>query len=694
MDVKKQFELNLRDADDHFRRNTAQSIEAANVYMQNKQGKDVTDVLDKGALNDTTLLSHMNTKLGSMMSIEKIPTLLPLKESEVGKIRELDLVLNTIWKRSNASLHNKEVWEKGLWYPASYTFLSWNVPKAAVKLYHIESGEARPDPKASTVGESEFFIIKKATAVDVLKDILKGHVDESGKLTPAKYKSICTKIDTAKRQGTLELADMYSDAGVNHDKNDDHTTGQKGLTTWYMYFRRVFNQYGELEIHMSYHLAMGGATSVAHTMLIDLGSIAKAWPIVSYTYLNKAAKIDGTSLFELALPTQLYLDNINTKIKNYLEDFIGVKYIVDRGKVSSIKKVGDFLRNKKSTVMGLESSGGQVTNLVHTLVPPPVPEFLLAERETAKREMGNITGIDATYTAENTGSINTTGGMQQMQAQAGLGDKALISNIERYLQDLTTSMLQLIIENLDDKDIRIDRSEIAEEESSNNEVYSFSGESEQDTENMPSIIGQKNKWQGVEFDLVLELTNETASAKQEEKTMMLEVIKLGMQSGATQSISLSLGLEYLMGDTYNGKRFVQRADKAMKEAAQKQKIEAAQQKQQEQIGQATNTQQASEAKLLQQDQASGLKMQEQAQAAMLAAQGQEGQAGGKPQGKPMPQGGGGMQSPPPPEELAQMLMGMSGIERPAHGQDSGAPAPSIKPKAKRKVQPKKKKPKK
>ena len=649
------FNRDAEDADEFFTTETQPTVQEATVYRKQQQyyyaapknsdnvfgDEDTTNnVATRKSMRSGMLYSHIQAKTGVMAAMEKIPNLLSKDDSNQDKIKQLDKHLNAMWKRSSIAHFNKGMYREAMWYPTVYAFVSWNEQENCIRLQKINEWEARPDPKAREIKDSNFFIIKKATAKNVILDSIVPFLnDENDK---EKVKKNINKLKNSMEDGSAVGGDL-----PNQDITDSDATGRDDKYVWYMYFKKKDDG-----IYLSFHANKYGKPNGNKTetqLLYKVEQkISTTFPIVAYKYQDNTTKINGVSLFELGISTQKYIDNINLKIYNYLNDFTGSKYIIDSASDTSASLFKKFIVNSAKKVMSMKSSGGgQMPQTAHLLNNPEIPKTLLEEEMRAVANLSAITGIDEAIAATDTGSITTTGGVMQIMNKKGLIDSVLTIPMERYLKQLTKLIIELFIENYEGESAPTETSEIIGQDTSAEPLGFESIMSDTEVKDEDMVVGQ-NKFKGIEYDLIIELADNTPSAKAQQQQLMLELVKMDAQASNGGGLMLH-ALEFLFP---NEKRFAGRVEEYMRQQQaqqQQQEQQAAQQQQMAQLAQADLNNQANltgQQMQIDANQEGGEAPNPEELGAMLAQQGE----GGAP-------AEGGI---PNPEELAQIVAQQEG----------------------------------
>ena len=89
---------------------------------------------------------------------------------------------------------------------------------------------------------------------------------------------------------------------------------------------------------------------------------------------------------------------------------------------------------------------GDATKAVHYAQYPDIDQIGVAIQARLKQDIDRVSGVDGRYTGRNTGSVTTTGGMQEMIDRMTLVDVPRIDRLEDYTKELTELVLKNLIE--------------------------------------------------------------------------------------------------------------------------------------------------------------------------------------------------------------------------------------------------------
>ena len=89
---------------------------------------------------------------------------------------------------------------------------------------------------------------------------------------------------------------------------------------------------------------------------------------------------------------------------------------------------------------------GDASKAVHYAQYPDIDQVGVAIQSRLKQDIDRVSGVDGRYTGRNTGSVTTTGGMQEMIDRMTLVDVPRIDRLEDYTKELTELVLLNLIE--------------------------------------------------------------------------------------------------------------------------------------------------------------------------------------------------------------------------------------------------------
>lgn len=94
---------------------------------------------------------------------------------------------------------------------------------------------------------------------------------------------------------------------------------------------------------------------------------------------------------------------------------------------------------------------GDATKAVHYAQYPDIDQQGILIQNRLKQDIDRVSGVDGRYTGRNTGSVTTTGGMQEMIDRMTLVDVPRIDRLEDYTKALTELVLKNLIEFAPDR---------------------------------------------------------------------------------------------------------------------------------------------------------------------------------------------------------------------------------------------------
>lgn len=89
---------------------------------------------------------------------------------------------------------------------------------------------------------------------------------------------------------------------------------------------------------------------------------------------------------------------------------------------------------------------GDATKAVHYIDYPDIDQMGINLQLRMKQDIDRVSGVDGRYTGRNTGSVTTTGGMQEMIDRMTLIDVPRIDRLEDYTMQLTELVLKNLLE--------------------------------------------------------------------------------------------------------------------------------------------------------------------------------------------------------------------------------------------------------
>lgn len=406
--------------------------EAIAAYQPAFKRAQVIDATDRGklwkAINakfpkyqilpDTNHVSYVKANLlASLYSVGRSAHLLATSEHDIDTVENINLILDHIWDTQKVAYHQMLAGERAALLNMGVTQVGWDnsilkgtedmFSKGTISLKNISPLKFMRDPFAIDLATSGYCMtwdeFHKNT---ILRNKKYAGFKEYLELTSKKLASDTIKAMTD--QQTPPTKDYYN--VVIH---------------WVQLNGKVH------EIH---------TVDTDHILLVKEDIKPSMFPFAQLFCNIPAGDVIGTSE-----PSRIFANSVAYNLINSLILTAEVKNQKPPRFVSNMAQINlrDFIQH------GADSDytfivQGDATRAVHYHQFPQVSQTASSTLSTLAGDMQLVTGVDGKYTGKDTGSLLTTGGMEQMLDQATLIDQPKIVNYEDYTIQLT----KLILGNL------------------------------------------------------------------------------------------------------------------------------------------------------------------------------------------------------------------------------------------------------
>lgn len=366
-------------------------------------------------LPDTNHVSYIKTNLlASLYSVGRSASIQPTSENDTTITREVNLILDHIWDTQSVSYFQMLAGERAALLNLGITQVGWDnsilkgtddtFGKGAPVFKNVNPLRFMRDPYALDLETSAYCM----TWDDFHKNVIKRNPNYQKEF--AKYEENQTKI-------TQDTPTLMTDQQKKPTKN---------------YFR-VTIHWVQLEgkVHEVHTL------DSEHVLYIKEDIKPSMFPFAMLYCNIPAGDVIGTSE-----PSRIFANSVAYNLMNSIIMTADVKNQKPPRFVNQQAGINlrDFIQ------YGADSDytfvvNGDASRAVHYHQFPQVSPSTMSTIQSLGYDIQSITGVDGKYTGKDTGSILTTGGIEQMLDQATLVDQPKIVNYEHYTLRLTKLVL-------------------------------------------------------------------------------------------------------------------------------------------------------------------------------------------------------------------------------------------------------------
>lgn len=402
---------------------------ALNAYGSAFKRATVLDATDRGklwkaikakfpkyqVLPDTNHVAYIkNNLLASLYSVGRSASLIPTSEHDVGITKEINLILDHIWDTQGVAYYQMLAGERAALLNIGITQVGWDnsilkgteetFAKGAPTFKNIDPIRFMRDPYSIDLETAAYCM----TWDDFHKSVIKRNKNYSKEFKVYEDKQLKIAEDTPRN-----MTDQQQKPTKDYFRVTIH---------WVQVNGKVH------EIH---------TLDSEHILYVREDIKPSMFPFAILHCNIPAGDVIGTSE-----PSRIFANSIAYNLMNSIILTSDVKNQKPPKFVNATAGINlrDFVQ------YGADSDytfvvQGDASRAVHYHQFPQVSPSVVNTLGTLSMDIQHITGVDGRYTGKDTGSILTTGGIEQMLDQATLIDQPKIVNYEHYASKLTKLVL-------------------------------------------------------------------------------------------------------------------------------------------------------------------------------------------------------------------------------------------------------------
>ena len=406
--------------------------EASAMYQPAYRRAQMLDATDRGklwkaiaakfpkyqVLPDTNHVAYVkNNLLASLYSVGRSANLVATSEHDLEMVSHINIVLDHIWDTQQVPYYQMLAGERAALINMGITQVGWDnaiikgteemFSKGAPTLKNIDPLKFMRDPYAVDLSAAAYCI----TWDEFHKNVI---------LRNKNYENFSDYLQEHKNAAPQDMVKNMTDQQTGPSKNYFRV-----VTHWVQMKGKIH------EIH---------TINNEHVLYVKEDIRPSMFPFAELYCNVPAGDVIGTSE-----PSKIFANSVAYNLVNSLVLTAEVKNQKPPKFVNSAAGINlrDFVLH------GADSDytfivQGDASRAVHYHQFPQVSAQATGTLVTLAGDMQMVTGVDGRYTGKDTGSILTTGGMEQMLDQATLIDQPKIVNYEHYSIQLT----KLILGNL------------------------------------------------------------------------------------------------------------------------------------------------------------------------------------------------------------------------------------------------------
>ena len=371
--------------------------------------------------------------MASIYTTGRYATLMPKSNADIQFVVEFNSALETIWDNIMAEYYQFKAGERAALLNIGITQVGWDKNLiGGTKNYWYQG-----DIKFKNIDPMKF---RRDTYADVFDNSDYCYYYDDYSLTMIKSKEIYKKrmSEIEKAIGKLQSNGVLSDivpANTDRQKTNTTTTNYHKLTYFYLKYavdtKEAKEGFKIAEIHL---------LDDQYVLYCNPDLKPRMFPFAVLYCNDPAGDIVGASEPAKIFQSGLTYNLLNSIYATYAYKAQRPPRFVNAGSGINIRQFAQYGNDADRTFI----VNGDATKAVHYAEFPTLPAELLTVKQDLGRDIRDCSGIDEIYAGKNTGSIQTTGGMDTLMEATSQRDNQKILLYEMYSKRLT----ELVVNNL------------------------------------------------------------------------------------------------------------------------------------------------------------------------------------------------------------------------------------------------------
>ena len=383
---------------------------------------------------DSNWINYIKENLvANIYTTGRYADLMPKSEDDINFCVEFNAALATIWDNIRADYYQYLAGERAALLNLGVTMVGWKKNiiggtknywyQGDVIFKNIDPMKFRRDPGADVFDNSEFcyffdnYTLTEIKSKDIYKDRLKEIEKCLGKLNES---------------GTL---DMPYEPVTERQKTNTSSTNYHKLT--YFYIKYNVDSKDDKE---GYKICEVHLLDDQYVLYVKADVQPKMFPFALLYCNNPAGDIVGASEPAKQFQSNLTYNMLNSIYATHAYKAQRPPRFVNAASGINLRQFAKYGNDADKTFI----VNGDATKAVHYGEFPVLPPELIQIKQDLGRDIRDCSGIDEMNAGKNTGSIQTTGGVEALQVATSARDNQKILEYETYCKRLT----ELVVNNL------------------------------------------------------------------------------------------------------------------------------------------------------------------------------------------------------------------------------------------------------
>ena len=381
---------------------------------------------------DSNWVNYIKENLvASIYTTGRYAQLMPKSDEDISFVVEFNSALETIWDNIKAEYYQFLAGERAALLNIGITQVGWDKTmiggtknhwyQGDIKFKNIDPMKFRRDPYADTFDNAEFCYYYDDYSLSIIK-------------SKELYKDRLAEIEKA--IGTLDNTNSLIEAitpATDRQKKSTTSSNYHRVT----YFYSVYNDDSEKE---GYKIAEIHLLDDEYVLYCNKDLKPRMLPFAILYCNEPAGDIVGTSEPAKQFQSNLAYNLLNSIYATHAYKAQRPPRFVNADSGINLRQFAKYGNDADKTFI----VRGDATTAVHYAQFPQLPPELLQVKQDLGKDIKECSGIDEMYAGKNTGSIQTTGGMDTLMEATAQRDNQKLLLYEEYTKRLT----ELVVNNL------------------------------------------------------------------------------------------------------------------------------------------------------------------------------------------------------------------------------------------------------
>lgn len=383
---------------------------------------------------DSNWVNYIKENLvASIYTTGRYAELMPKSNDDIKFVVEFNSALETIWDNIKAEYYQFLAGERAALLNIGITQVGWNKNmlggtknhwyQGDIKFKNIDPMKFRRDPYADVFDNAEYCYYYDDYSMAIIR-------------TKELYKKRIAEIEKA--VGVLKDNGVISDtvpAETDRQKTNTAATNYHKVTYYYTIY--TDDSKGNKE---GYKIAEIHLLDDEYVLYCNPDLKPKMFPFAILYCNDPAGDIVGASEPAKQFQSNLTYNLLNSIYATHAYKAQRPPRFVNAGSGINLRQFAKYGNDADKTFI----VNGDASQAVHYAQFPALPPELLQVKQDLGRDIKDCSGIDEMYAGKNTGSIQTTGGMEQLSEITSQRDNQKILLWEEYCKRLT----ELVVNNI------------------------------------------------------------------------------------------------------------------------------------------------------------------------------------------------------------------------------------------------------